>query len=245
MAYSLLNHVAKYGGGTSAAIDCSGADLIVIFTDTGDPTDSQSNSYTALSTYAFGQRLFYKQAPSVSASQTFTVTGGTAPSILVAVFSGSIATPFDQENGHGDFGATSQQPGSITPTVDNELIVSGLYANAGSIATVDSGMTITDAEGFVGGVHFSVGLAYKIQTTLAAINPTWTWTTSVSNGANIASFKAASGGGGGVAGQGRLLGLDRNFKVRPRQKKYKKIFDMHCGGDFKRIIDMKIAKQAA
>ena len=117
--------------------------------------------------------------------------------MYVAAFSGAAAaSALDQQNGAVGTG-TSLATGSVTPSEDNELVVSGVSIADGSSGTyaVDSGLTITDqilasAGNFEGG-----GLAYIIQTSAGAVNPTWSWTGSVNSAAVIATFKAAAAGG--------------------------------------------------
>jgi hypothetical protein len=99
----------------------------------------------------------------------------------VLAFSGAHATPFDMENG-----AVATQPGSVTPSQNDSLIITAVRAAAGSTPTIDSGFT-EFALGNVGGVHIPGGIAYLIQSTAAAVNPTWT----VSGGSGIQSVIAA------------------------------------------------------
>jgi hypothetical protein len=115
------------------------------------------------------------------------------PAIAVAAFSGSHAAPFDQENQNNGVAATIQ-PGSITPAQDNELIISGFTPEGamGGPASINEGMTIADQIDATGGSNVGIAIAYKTQTTAAAINPTWTvFASALTCAAVIASFKKA------------------------------------------------------
>lgn len=192
---------------TTASINMTGATLIVIshtwynVVGRSPISDSSSNSYTALNNYTAGSvlstTLFYVASPTVTSSMTFTAgsVGGNFPVICVAGFSGTAAsTPFDVQNGGGSLGFNPVQPGSITPSVNNELVVSG-YGNAASGApntmSIDSGFTISSQTAGAAGASWGGAIAYLIQTSASAVNPTWSTTsvTASSSQANIASFK--------------------------------------------------------
>lgn len=197
---------------TSGAIDTTGAHLLVVlsssFESATEPTltDSKSNTWVALTpqpmTASARARLYYCANPTVGSGHTFTLTGtGTYCSILVAAWVEAAGATFDptKESGTTFTGTPDTvQPGSITPSVNDCLVLTGgAYAGpAGAI--VDSGFTIIDDEPASGGVCFGACLAYKVQTTAAAVNPTWTCTaTWASGGIVMAAFKPAGGGGGG------------------------------------------------
>lgn len=211
MSYSsAIAHVKYTGavGGTSAGVDTTGADLIVvqvIWSLGGgtaiEPTlsDNKSNTWTPLTVQQVANgvcgRILYCQAPTVGSGHTFTLGGSpiAVPALYMAAFSGSTASPADQQNGtHTTSSITSVQPGSITPSQDNCLVVTGLGMAGTSGPAVDSGFTITDSAALAGGVNYGAGLAYLVQGSAAAINPTWSWTgASTQTIATIASFKPA------------------------------------------------------
>jgi hypothetical protein len=119
-------------------------------------------------------------------------------SMVVGLFdtSRSTSSPFDQSSGLGSTGnVTTIAAGSVTPTQCNELIVSGLATTGASgTLSVDSGMTIgaTIVDG-VGGVNYwSSALAWKVQTSIAAINPTWTDSANITHATSVATIKAAN-----------------------------------------------------
>ena len=106
-------------------------------------------------------------------------------------FSGAnTSSPFDVENGANSLSASSLATGSITPSADNCLVVAGLTFdnNASGAVSIDSGMTAISTA-YSGGASMGTGLAYKVQSSLAAINPTWNITNAAALAASVASFK--------------------------------------------------------
>lgn len=208
MAYSLIAHVeASPGstGGATGSIDTSGADLIVIGASWYSPgganngaaaSDSKSNTWTSLAILTsnpYAIRLWYCVNPTVGSGHTFSVTGGTLyPSIFAMAFSGVATSPLDQENTNTGSGTTITS-GSITPTEDNELCVTLAGLERSTSHSVDSGFTAY-TQNWIDGVNVAGGMAYKIQTNAAAVNPQWTGNASGTYLARIASFKAAAGG---------------------------------------------------
>jgi hypothetical protein len=205
MAIALL---ANTGAGSSDAnavtttgINTAGASLIVLLVSTASnltPTDSQSNTWTGLTvrTGAFGGdlRLWYVASPTTHASHTFSASGtGENPTICAAAFSGTAASPFDQQN--GAYPLTQPiSPGSITPSEDNCLVVTGAGVYTTTSMTVDSPYTMLNAIAGVGGLHWDGNLAYHIQTTATATNPVFVTSAEPtdSTAVVVASFKAAS-----------------------------------------------------
>ena len=194
---------------TTSGIDTTGANLIVVSATSfpiGTLTDSKSNSWTKLTTYSNGTvsvatAIFYCYAPTVGSGHTFTFTQASgAPSISVIAFSGAVASPADKDNGNTSFNSTtSVSTGSITPAENNELIVSGLGGGATSGTwTANESMTNVGYLPTVSGQGYGTAIAYKMQTTAAAINPTWSSGVSGSGAVAIASFKAAPDAGGAL-----------------------------------------------
>lgn len=184
---------------TTSGIDTTGATIIVINAVTlggGTPTDSKSNTWTALTAQTAPvstnrSQLFYAVNPTVGTAHTFSLTA-TVPALSVLAFSGVVTSlPFDVQNGAAADTVTTLSTGSVTPSEDNEVVVSGLSIG-GSLASdyvIDNGFTATTYIPVVGGQHFGSGIAYKIQTTAAAVNPAWSGT-SASFACTIASFKS-------------------------------------------------------
>jgi hypothetical protein len=104
----------------------------------------------------------------------------------MAAFSGSAASPFDVENGFNGSG-TTLQPGSVTPSEANELLITALAFNgSGSPLSINLGFTVIEDANFVSGQSYGVGLAYLIQGPAAPVNLTWTRTNSDIMAAGIA-----------------------------------------------------------
>ena len=216
MAYSLLGHTFNQSADghtvTTDAVDTSGADFIAVGVSSGSlslmtVTDSKSNTYTNKTLETDGSSvtnyIAYVQAPTVGTSHTFTVgTVFVFPTIFVAWFSGSAATPFDAENGDntGGVGSTTGAPGNVTPAESNELFVIGASTNGGAPNfSIDNSFTITDQAGLLGGQAYGGAFAYKMVTDTSTQNPLWTQAAVNFLPRRMACFKAAAGGGGAAA----------------------------------------------
>jgi len=211
MAFSLINHVVKQStdtnGGTSSAIDTTGANLLILaladyaLVTAGTVSDSKSNSWTGLTVQINAVqriRLFYVINPIVGSGHTFTVTStGGFPVWAVQAWSGAATTaPFDVQNGAAnDTPGTTIATGSITPTQNDSLVVATMNSESPTTTsiTVDSGMTDSDMVASVAATAFGIEFSYKIQTASAAINPTFTTNATENNhAAVIASFTSNS-----------------------------------------------------
>lgn len=205
-AFALVAHAAAGGTQntvTTTGVDTTGANLLIVCvsfdtTSTQTISDSKSNTWTALTkttSSSAGAVCYYSKNPTVGASHTFSNTGASNfSSIFMEAFSGAdTSSPFDQENGATN-SSTTLQPGSVTPSQNNEVIVTFLGFNtAGTPISIDGGFTQSDtAVDFSSGNHYGGAMAYLIQTSATAANPTWTRTNTQTNSARIATFKAAA-----------------------------------------------------
>ena len=181
--------VGNAGDPTTSAIDTTGANLIVaaIYYVTGASSlaivDSASNTWTPLTSRGGSliAKMYYCAAPTTSGTHTFSLDGNNSFSgIAVAAFSGANASPFEAESG-----AAATQPGSITPAGDGRLFVTAWGRNDATTLTINSGFTIAQQTAYAPGAGLEVGLAYKIQTTAGAENPT----TNTDDGSAMATFK--------------------------------------------------------
>lgn len=208
MAWSFINSATATGPAgaiTTTGADTTAATFIVIAVSTfgqpiPTPTDSQSNTWTALTqrfegANSYGIKMFYVGNPATNASHTFTATtSGVSIFFVVNVLWFSGWSAFDAESGAT---ATSSpiQPGSITPADNNELFVTGVTHNVGSNATIDSSFSTPIGAGQTGGNNVGGNLAYKIKVASAsAENPSWT----AGGAATMAAAMAAFRTGGGV-----------------------------------------------
>lgn len=89
------------------------------------------------------------------------------------------------ENGATSLTGPSVATGSVTPTINNCVVITGFVGDdlgSGNAPTIANAFNLAQATlSFV-----AIGEAYKVQTTLASENPTWT------NGASGTSHMAAA-----------------------------------------------------
>jgi hypothetical protein len=168
-------------GGTSASITTTGATLIVISTGsvTNAPTvsDSKGNTYTRLTTHqaSVGRHtLYYKLAPTVGTGHTFTLAGTDIyAGAIVFAFAGVVS--YYHESGNATTGGSPLASGSITPPTNGALIITGLGANDPATNTITpSGFTQTSLANNPN-IYIEQSAGWLVQTTAAAINPTWAW----------------------------------------------------------------------
>lgn len=206
MAFSVIDSASAgsntSGDVTTSAIDTTGADLLVAavafeaYSDLEPISDSKGNTWVALTQANSGtgraNRIFYVASPTVGTGHTFTFGNGTGinPVGVALALSGAAASPFDVENGAGSV-ANNLSPGSVTPSEDNEIIISGACLAWPSVPSVaiDSGFTL-EFFGY-GSISTGGGLAYLIQTSAGTVTPTWTFDFAHCASA-IATFKAAA-----------------------------------------------------
>lgn len=192
MAITLIAHttiaVANGGlGGTSAAIDTTGASLLVftaacLYNNPPFKADNKSNTWIT----AVGKNgtfnntcsyMFFAWNPIVGTGHTFTSSALTYPASQILAFSGIDATsnPLDQINSATNTSTLTIQPGSITPSQAGSLIITDLCLNyTAPTPTIDSGMTEIDYINFNSGNYFGGDAAYFVQGAAAAFNPIWT-----------------------------------------------------------------------
>jgi len=190
-------------GVTTSGINTTGSNLIVVVQScyTGASTtptlsDSNSNSWTLVryditgsSPQYQGTAIFYCYSPVVGSGHTF--TANTYSSIGVVALSGAISSPLDQQNGLGSAGgATIIQPGSITPSINNEFVIFVLenYID-GSVPSTPTGYTLLGASAYSPG-FYCFGMWYQIQTTATATNPSSNVSIEPFQPSSIASFKS-------------------------------------------------------
>lgn len=195
---------------TTSAIDTTGANLLVVAVSQyngatiGTLTDSKGNTWIGLTavtgsaeTYA---RLYYCPSPTVGSSHTFTFDnggslGGLYGVVAIQAWSGANASPFDTQNGAtaGGGGLSAIQPGSVTPSQNNSLIVTSFSASHMTGYSIDGSCTITANVDYFSGVNEGLAMAYLVLGTAAATNPTWSAAVGGPNdmSAVIAVFKSA------------------------------------------------------
>lgn len=215
--YGVVNTTGVGGvnGGTTPGINTTGASLIILNTASAGAvtvSDSNLNTYTNLTAYSNTNseisRLRYCSNPIVGSGHTFSVVGTSSFSTIaiIALSGAALSSPFDTENGNQITAlVTTFQPGSITPSINDCIVVAGVLFYTGSLS-INSGMSIDTTVAGVGGVNYGCSIAHIIQTTAGAINPTWTSTLSSAWSGGIASFKPA------VAGSLTFVQLERSIR---------------------------------
>lgn len=195
-------------GGTSGAADITGGDLIVAAVPTlngvtlasGDLSDVFGNTSWVLAggvTYAEpGEprlHVFYHLAPVVGSGYMIAVTKSSSYcAIAFAAFSGSLASPYDGQDGGSASGTTVAPATGVTPSQDGDLLISALTDNDGGTITDPSGYTRTDRVAKVSGTSYAITLAYKVQTTAALEAPSWTAAGPVGLATQVVAFKQAA-----------------------------------------------------
>lgn len=194
---------------TTAAINTTGADLLVMassacssncgFSGSETVTDSKGNTWTSLTAKDANNayvRLYYSKPTSVGSGHTFTFSytgANNYPALAVLALSGTNATPLDQQAAGGSAGSgTTLQPGSATPGVNNEILITAISDYTPATFSINSGFTIADQEAALSqGSNMGVALAYFVQGTAGALNPTWTSNVSQTTGMSsvMATFK--------------------------------------------------------
>jgi len=196
---------------TSGAIDTTTATLIVISVayDCGNqgatgstpyadnmtaPTDSLANTWVHIRSQQNSEQmesLWYAVSPTVGAAHTFTFTsaGAAKPTLHVLAFNTTNTQLEIHAGGIGGFGDTTCPMNSRTPSKNAALIVTGLdFSFAGTI-TINGSFTLVNQVN-VSGAHVGGAIAYLIQTTAAAVGPTWTSSTTNLMRASMAIFVA-------------------------------------------------------
>ena len=132
---------------------------------------------------------------------TWTWTGGLGRGVMIlAAFSGvDNTTPIHKHSlYYGTTSNTSMPTTSITPTVNNTMIVVMFGTNFAYVITAPSGMT-NIYNSIDGGNGYSGEMSYLLQGTAAATSPTATSATAISNNqTNLLIALNPAGGGGGA-----------------------------------------------
>lgn len=184
---------------TTGTFNSTLAKLIVLslsYAPTSTPvvSDLMSNPWTPLPERDLGTgaatRLYYKANPVTSAVHTVTVDGaGITSGIAIACFSGQPGATDQATSAIAN--TTSLATGSVTPTENNELIVTGFVKDHNETPSINGGFAIAGIGNYVPGSNYMAALAYLIQTTAAAANPSWSWATNANAGATIQTFTLA------------------------------------------------------
>ncbi len=185
---------------TTGAINTTGANLLAVHvanyggSGAGTLTDSKGNTWTPGTPQNGGNarsRWYYAAGSiTVGSGHTFTITADFA-ALEVFAFSGADASPFDQESGNLVSG-TSFQPGSLTPSDDDCLVVIGVAVTANETIAINGSFSTPVTNAFTPGQNLGGSASYWIQTTATAANPTWTFGNSLEASTTMIVFKAAT-----------------------------------------------------
>lgn len=191
---------------TVPAINSTGANLLTFEVAdyqvgaVGTVSDSKGNTWAlcgvawTISGGAAPSRvaIFHAKNATVGSGHTATYSGtGIYPAASLAAWSGADTTaPCDQSTGTSSAATSSLATGTITPLATGELWVSAT-SMPGSMIAPTTGTLLNTVAG-VGGVNFGVAVSYKIQTTIATEQETWTYPGTPEVAVVIASFKAAT-----------------------------------------------------
>lgn len=186
---------------SSSVTTGAGIIVIVVSHDQSVPsytvTDSLGNVYLSRTNYASTAegaiQIWYVLTPITSGTTDFTIfTSGGIPSGVMMAF-GDV-TSYELENGatNGAGSSLTLATGAVSSSYSNVLLISGATWTVVGVVTIDSSFTIAQQAAFVNGFHYGVGGAYKIITTAASQNPTWTFPTTSTNAVDIASFKSSA-----------------------------------------------------
>ena len=217
MAISIIGsrNVLSAGGGvqtlTTASIDSTGSSLVIINVADGQGStlgvisDNKGNTWTALTTYNDGVltrcKMYYCINPTVGSGHTFTYTSTTNSFASVTVLLLANTGAIDQTNGASSAVLVSSlAPGSVTPGVNDEIVITGVNGGGGTNPApgTPTGYTLVLSNSAVLNARFASGMAYQIQTTATATNPSWTFGTITRASTNIVTFRflpVTTGGG--------------------------------------------------
>jgi hypothetical protein len=211
-------------GGTSDAIDTTGATLLAVCTSLfgtdNPPTDSYNNEWvegileSSSVESTFGLAIYYCLNPTVGPGHTFSISSQFSSGSALA-FSGvrQLGTP--QMSGVNNGVTASIQPGAIAPPENGALFIAAISEASNPVdnsVAVDSDFVLVDQQPYDGAkACFGSASAYFIQNGAAPVNPTFTWTPGLfeeTSNAAMLQFDAtpASEGGGSYLGRVRVVG---------------------------------------
>jgi hypothetical protein len=179
MIYHVLanNPASPYNSIASLPVNTVGANLIVIQFVTypnfafsgGTISDTYGNTYTLVGGTSYGA------AGGPYVSLAYARPAATGPSDVISISA-----------------VTTLTSGSVTPSVNGELLITAVNTNLPGTPTtysIGNAFTVVDSVQQISGVSYGMAAACSIQTTAAAINPTWSSTTSGPMTASIYAFK--------------------------------------------------------
>jgi hypothetical protein len=234
MAFALIAEGAAIRASNTSAdspsIDTTGADLLVVaigYLDSGGiattahiSDNKTGNTWSQLTNYSpasgdnanSATRIFYCQNPAdVGSGHVASVNtiGTSVPAISFMAFSGALTSGVaDNENGNAPvtLANTAMETNAVTPSLSDCLLVAAtcLGDSLTGIA-VDDGFTLLSGVNALPSNFFGIQVAYKIQTTAAAVNPEFSATAPDFRSAALATFKSTISSGSSTPPIGRQL----------------------------------------
>lgn len=186
---------------TTPAVNSTGATLAVVtisnFVGSACSvtlTDSKGNTYTPVANSVSANQnacIWYSCNPVVGTGHTFSGTGNYT-NIAALVYSGTTTSACLGSHSEGSNAGSTVQPGSVTPSNNNSLLITVLATDQNVSFSIDSSFNV-EQQIPSGGVSLSIATADQVQTTATTRNPTWTLGSGAtsSNAAAIAVFKPA------------------------------------------------------
>jgi hypothetical protein len=189
-------------GGNIPFINTTGANLLVVsvaYFATITVSDNRGNTFVPLTervgSGGVKHRLYYVRNPAVGTPHIVTIAGtGIYTSAIVQAWTDPAGAPtLGSQTGAGSVSAgTSLVVGSVTPSADGALVITGLAVGGyPQTLSVNAGLTPITAAGAPGSALYS-GVGYTVQSTAAPVSPTWSWTASADSGASLAVFLSAA-----------------------------------------------------
>lgn len=212
-AHEIVGATSLTGSAVTPAMNCAGSHMLyVVKVADGNATtgitlsDSSGHTFSHTSDYfdsgggaSAHVGVWYAADITGSATEVFTASSAYI-SIQASCYSGGTSPSFDQESGTTTGACYVCQLTAITPAVTKELMVvtAGLEAGV-PVVGVDSGFTIIDQIGILGGQHFGLAGIDKIKTDASAESPSVTVSPTSSGSAMMASFRPGGGGSGPIS----------------------------------------------
>jgi hypothetical protein len=168
-----------------------------------DLSDSSSNTWVALTAHdqngdtSIKGQFFYVIAPSVSGAQTVTVTKATTYMGLTVIGLQGFTATFSSESARTTYAVpvTSVQAPSIGSAGDLVIAGTNWDGSKTSVSAIDSSFSAVIEQAYGGGNNEGSAIAWKEVS--GAVQPTWSWTGTTSNGlAHNINFTSSGGGGG-------------------------------------------------
>jgi hypothetical protein len=191
-----LTTTGSTGTTTSSSINTTGCSLLIFAVGAAGSSacytvsDSKGNTWSALTpqdeSFLYSA-VYYCINPVVGSGHTFSIDVTTAcyPSCAIAGFSGTAG--LQSQTGAIITSMSTLSCGSVTPGVGGSLIITCLayYSESGGTYSIDSGLTITNQSPFTSGLYYGSALAFLVQGTAGAIDPTWTFANSAADAATV------------------------------------------------------------